>query len=435
MIEAVQARIERNAKQILTDAEVRELEEPYTVHEFYVETDDGPVTAVRTQHRMGYDGSGGGFKIVEVGADMPPEEMLRLNQIHSLGLGTLMTLKGGLATLELPGRIGEEVGGAKGEMYVPSGTLASRNKMDTILTDYVLTQADKGVIGVGIDRHAPDMNSGAPEMDHMARVLTRYTEDETAIAAFSGKSIEAGGLEGREIATAQGLVYILEKHLDTLGLDPKKTTVAVQGAGNVGYHFARLASEQLGVKIVGISDKHIAVVASPEEPLRIDETITFADRQIATWNDGLHTTLTSPDDLLDLSVDVFVFAAAPDVITKEKGNKHRLKARIILPGANNPMDGDAIDYYIQNGVSVLSDIESNLGGFVTSNMEYNQGVTGIDWTEAMVLQALKKVVDDSYDKVLEEAAGNPYNMVDPAFRVAIKSQYEKDRRGLYAPAH
>jgi glutamate dehydrogenase/leucine dehydrogenase len=440
MIEAVQERIERNARELFTGDEITALEKPERVNDYVSEVASGPVVATRTQHRLGEDGSGGGFKIVEVAPTMPVEEMLRQSRQQSLGLGTLMTLKGDLIELDLPEGFGNDFGGAKGVMLVPAGTLPTHDKpsrfvLDKILSNYVVTQEKKQVLGLGIDRHAPDMNTGAPDMDVMAHTLVRHTKNERARAAFSGKSIEAGGLEGREIATAQGLVYTLAKHLETLGLDPKRTTIAVQGSGNVGYHFARLATEQLSVKVVGISDRYHAVVSDANKPLQMGETVTFENRLISGWDESAHHTLNNPDDLLGMEVDVLVFAAMPDSVTEDRGNKEQIKARVVLQGANNPIDSEGIDYLVANGTSVLADIHGNAGGFVASNFEYNQGMTGVHWTEAMAMSALKRVMDDAYARVLAEADDTD-NMVDPAFRVALKRRYERDhaRSGLYVSA-
>jgi len=430
MIEAVQRRIETNARRLFTPDEIEELYAPDRVNEYVRSTEVGPIVAARTQHRLGEDGSGGGFKIVEAARDLSARELRRMTREQSLGLGTLMTLKGDLVHLELPGGYGNDFGGAKGVMMVPEGMLSNRRAMNTVLGDYVTEQHSKGVLGIGIDRHAPDMNTGAPDMDHMAKTLHKITRDERSIAAFSGKSIEAGGLEGREIATAQGLVFTLAKHLETLDMNPSEATVAVQGSGNVGYHFARLAVEQLGVKILGISDREKAVVTDKAHPIHIDDTVRFENRMISGWDEDQHGWLANPDDLLGMDVDILVFAAAPDAVTEAKGNKQQINAKVILQGANNPMDGEAIDYLIDSRVSVVADVLGNAGGFVASNFEYNQGMTGMHWTEQMAVAALKRVMEDAYDRVRDEA-DNVYDFTNPAFSVALKRRYERDHSGLY----
>lgn len=78
---------------------------------------------------------------------------------------------------------------------------------------------------------------------------------------ITGKPVEKGGSEGRVEATGAGGVYILEALVKKKGfgfrnLDfgfPQSVTIAVQGFGNVGYHFSKLAQEA-GFKVVAVSD-------------------------------------------------------------------------------------------------------------------------------------------------------------------------------------
>lgn len=445
MIEAVQRRIDINARNIgYSEREIQELKEPFAINSYVGETPDGyPVVVERVQHRRDKDGAGGGFNFIEYkpGA-VTIEDLQRRARTKALGLGTIMSLKRWLVRVQLAQGIGENVGGAKGVLVVPEGTLPNhynpnRDRLDPILEDYVDVQTEKGLIGIGIDRHAPDVSSGPRDMDLMANRHVMRTGDERSIAAFSGKSLENHGLAGREISTPKGLVDMLRRHMGTLGMNPLETTVAVQGAGNVGYHFAHLAQEHLGVKIVAISDKNHAVVGSADQPLRFGETITVEDREITRWNEDIHRSSNNPRALFDVPADVLVLAALPDSVTADNGVMKQLRTdtlKIILPGANNPMDEETIAYCLAHGISVLSDIDTNKGGFFGSNIEYNQGVTGNIYSEAFVLEALRKCIDEVYDEILEEAGGNPINMVDPAYRMAIKRQYERDHSGLLVPA-
>lgn len=434
MIEAVQDRMYRNAQNLLTPQELIKLEEPEDVHIYVADSPDGMVTAVRMQHRLGRDGSGGGFKMMEVDSDLPIEERLRRNQQHALGLATLMTLKGNLVELDLPGGFGNDFGGAKGEMYVPRGTLVSPEKRAAIFREYVEKQYAAGALGLGIDRHAPDMNTGPWEMDAGADRLREIIGDDRGGAAFSGKSLENGGLEGREIATGLGMVYMLENHLQTLQRNPRGMTAAVMGSGNVGYHFAKLAKELLGVEIMGISDRDRAVVGDSNRPLQLDDSIKFENRSIGWWDEDKHRQLAHPDDLLEAEVDIFVFAAAPDVVTAEKGNIGRLKAGIILEGANSPLDNTATDYYMAEGKDIIPDILANGAGYVMSNFEYNQGQTRHKWEKSLAIATLHQVMNIAYENVHNTGVdlGDERNLKDAAFSHALKRQWEKDN-GIYVP--
>lgn len=434
MIEAVQ-RLKRNAETLFTESEIKALGEPNRVNIY--KSDDEDILIVRAQHRDGLDGTGGGFKLLEMQPGQTIEELEDSAIEQAAGLSTLMTAKGELVNLR--GRlngVGENVGGAKAVGYVSSEIFRSRIRRNRALARYAVTQANRGLLGVGIDRHAPDMNTGSDDMDAMALALVAFHKgDEQQLAAFSGKSMEMGGLEIRDMATGQGLMFTLENHLKVLEKDPTKTTVAVQGgAGNVGYHFAKQAQERLGVRIVGLSDHKRAIMAMSDEELRLDDTITFKDRMIEDY-DRQRAQARNSDDLLEMEVDALVFAAAPDVVTEKKGNAGRIKAPIILQGANSPMDNPATDYLLHERKSIVSDIQGNAGGFVASNMEYSQGVRREKWERDLSMQTLRIVMDEAYYNVLVEANGDPYNLVDPAYTLALKNFHHTYSSGLLVPTH
>lgn len=421
MIEAVQ-RLKRNAETLFTETEIKALGEADQVNIY--KTDEGIIT--RAQHRKGLDGTGGGFKLLEIKPGQTVDQLEPLAVEQATGLSVLMSAKGELANLD--GRlygVGEHVGGAKAVGYVSPEIFRSRELRDRFLARYAITQAEKGLLGVGIDRHAPDMNTGDGDMDAMARALVDfYDGDELHLAAFSGKSMNMGGLEIRDMATGYGLMLTLENHLEVLGMDPKTTTIAVQGgAGNVGYNFAKQVQERLGAKIVGVSDHVRSVMAMPGDELRLDDTVTFGDKIIHDY-DRQHAQQYQPDDLLGMEVDVLVLAAAPDMITKARDNARHIKAPIILQGANSPMDNAAIDYLLREGKSIVSDLQGNVGGFVASNMEYSQGVRRQKWERKLATQTLRGIMNEAYVDVLHEANGNPMNLVDPAYTAALKSFHE-----------
>jgi glutamate dehydrogenase/leucine dehydrogenase len=431
MIEAVQ-RLKRNAETLFTETEIKALGEPNQVNIYQSEDED--MLIARAQHRVGLDGTGGGFKLIEMKPDQTIEGVKHLAVEQATGLSVLMSAKGELVNLKgRLGGIGENVGGAKAVGYVSPEIFRSRIRRNRTLAHYVITQADKELLGVGIDRHAPDMSTNSDDMDSMALALVAFHKgDEQQLAAFSGKSMEMDGLEIRDMATGQGLMFTLENHLKVLEKDPMKTTVAVQGgAGNVGYHFAKQAQEQLGVRIVGLSDHKRAIMAMGNEDLRLDDTVTFKNRMIEDY-DRQRAQERESDDLLEMDVDVLVFAAAPDVITERKGNADRINAPIILQGANSPMDNVSIDYLLQEGKSIVSDIQGNAGGFVASNMEYSQGVRREKWERDLSMQTLRIVMDEAYFNVLEEANYNPYNLVDPAYTLALKN-FQRTYSGVLVP--
>src|SRR3989442_15337629 len=75
----------------------------------------------------------------------------------------------------------------------------------------------------------------------------------------TGKPVAIGGTEGRREATGRGVVYLIERAMNVLKIDPEKCTAIVQGFGNVGSVAALSLALKSGVKVVGISDAHPAI--------------------------------------------------------------------------------------------------------------------------------------------------------------------------------
>ena len=75
----------------------------------------------------------------------------------------------------------------------------------------------------------------------------------TELSVVTGKPVEVGGSVGRVEATGRGVFYILEETLRQNKRDIKGITIALQGFGNVGSHFA-LSAHDAGAKVVGVTD-------------------------------------------------------------------------------------------------------------------------------------------------------------------------------------
>src|SRR5438067_13907596 len=74
----------------------------------------------------------------------------------------------------------------------------------------------------------------------------------------TGKPVSIGGTEGRREATGRGVVYLIERAMNMLKMDPEKCTAITQGFGNVGSVAALSLAYKSGDNVVGISDAHVA---------------------------------------------------------------------------------------------------------------------------------------------------------------------------------
>jgi glutamate dehydrogenase/leucine dehydrogenase len=300
-------------------------------------------------------------------------------------------------------------GGGKGGVTVDP-KVVSKTELERVTRGYV--RAIAPVIGPETDVPAPDVGTDGTVMgwfvDEYGKIVGKPSP-----AVVTGKPIPLGGSAGREAATGQGGLCILDAYVSDAGLDPAKLRVAVQGFGNVGYHFARLAQER-GYRIVAVSDSKGGV----HVPGGIDP-VALAEHKKATGTlSGFPgaADLTN-DELLTLDCDVLVPAALENQLTFR--NASQVKAKIVLELANGPTAPEADADFAARGVTVLPDVLANSGGVAVSYYEWEQNRRGETWTEDEVLQRLVPLMTDAYDAVRAKAAEHGTTMRLAAFGVAI----------------
>jgi glutamate dehydrogenase (NAD(P)+) len=212
-----------------------------------------------------------------------------------------------------------------------------------------------------------------------------------------GRSIglprELGGIPLDEIgATGYGLsvcAQVAEKHCD---VSLAGATVAVQGFGSVGTHAARFLGE-LGAVLVACSDSGGAIY--DPDGLDVDALIEHkrSRRSVAEFPGGERLTR---EGIIDVVSDIFIPAARPDVITAE--NESRLKARLVISGANIPITAEAEELLAGRGVLVVPDFIANAGGVICASVEYHGG------TQSSAFAAIQEKISANTEEVLKDAA-------------------------------
>jgi glutamate dehydrogenase (NAD(P)+) len=199
-----------------------------------------------------------------------------------------------------------------------------------------------------------------------------------------------------------------------MGLNPYKSTCAVQGFGNVGSISAKLI-EQQGLKILAVSD----VTGGYYNPngINIQEAIAYS---LAHGNQLLGYTGADPisnHELLELDVDVLVPAAMEDQITGH--NAARIKAKLIVEGANGPVAASADEILNRNGVMVVPDILANAGGVTVSYFEWVQNRLGYFWTEERVNRRADRNMKEAFEHVYQTSMLHNCSLRIAAYIVAI----------------
>jgi glutamate dehydrogenase (NAD(P)+) len=251
----------------------------------------------------------------------------------------------------------------------------------------------------------------------MAWLMDEYSKlvGKSSPAVVTGKPIVLGGSLGRVEATGRGVMVSTRAALAKMGINPVGTTCAVQGFGNVGSISAKLLAMQ-GLKILAISD--VSGAYYNPEGINIEAAIAFRDNNNGTLEGFKDGKKISNAELLELDVTVLVPAAMEDQITEENAN--RIKAKLIVEGANGPTSASADDILNKKGVLVVPDILANAGGVTVSYFEWVQNRLGYYWTEERVYRRADRVMKTAFEGVY--AAAQKYNipMRIAAYCVAIQ---------------
>jgi len=315
-------------------------------------------------------------------------------------------------------------GGAKGGIRCNPKEL-SKNELERLTRRYTANLLE--VFGPDRDIPAPDMNT---DEQVMAWIMDTYSMNslKTETAVVTGKPIILGGSQGRKEATGRGVVTVTLAALSKMGLMPNKTTVAVQGFGNVGSISAELMYEQ-GAKIIAISD--ISGGYYNAAGIDIPDALEYMNSNNRSLEGYAKAEKISNEELLELHCDVLIPAAKEDQIGRH--NAHKIRARIVSEGANGPVTANADAILEENGVMVIPDILANAGGVTVSYFEWVQDRQGYFWTEERVNRRLNRMMRSAFDNLYSVSEEYKITLRQAAYVYAIdRVAATLKLRGIYA---
>lgn len=328
-----------------------------------------------------------------------------LEEVKALAM--LMTLK--CALMNLP------FGGGKGAVKVDPKEF-SENELEKISRAYV--QAIYKDIGEDKDIPAPDMYTDEKIMSIMLDEYEKLTGKKSP-ATFTGKPIDKGGSLMRKEATGIGGGIITLEIIKKLGLNFPKTTVAVQGFGNVGSEVAMFLTEKR-VKIVALSDS-LCGIYDPEG-INVKEAVQYK-KAFKYLKDFPGTIELINDDFLSKKVDILIPAATENVITNR--NAKNVKAKVIIELANGPVTEAGEKILLKNKKIVVPDILANAGGVTVSYFEWLQNKKGEKWPREKVYQELDKKMKNIFNEVWQISQKEKNDLRTAAYLLAIKRLVEK----------
>lgn len=358
-----------------------------------IKMDDGTVK-VFTGYRVQYDMVRGPYK---GGIRYHPD--VNLSEIKALA--AWMTWK--CAVMDIP------YGGAKGGIACNPKEM-SKGELERLTRRYTAMILDE--IGPYKDVPAPDVYTDAQTM---AWIMDTYSQFKGYLVpeVVTGKPIELGGSEGREEATGRGVAICAREAAKHLGLELKGARVAVQGFGKVGKAVAKLLYE-MGCKIIALSDSKGGIYRG--DGLDIPAVIEHKNRtgQLSGFAGCKEIT---NEELLELECEILVPAALENQITEV--NAHRIRAKVIVEGANGPSTPGARQILHQRGIFVVPDILASGGGVTVSYFEWVQNLHREHWTEDEVNRKLEEKMMKAFNDVLETAKKHGVSMADAAYILAI----------------
>ena len=355
-----------------------------------------------------------GFRVQHNGARGPYKGGVRFHPEVDLeevrALASLMSWK--TALVDVP------FGGAKGGVNCTPSELTAEELQK--ITRSFIDKISK-VIGPQRDIPAPDVNTNAQVMAWMMDEYGKLHGHSPAIV--TGKPLSLGGSEGREAATGRGVVFCFREAAPLLDLRPDEVTVVIQGFGNVGGWAGRIM-QQLGAKVIGVSDAHGAI----HSEAGIDaQALSAHVRAGGRVPDFPGVDVITPDELLALECDVLIPAALGGMI--HAGNADTVNARMIIEGANSPTTPRADEALTDKGVLVVPDVLANAGGVIVSYFEWVQNLQHLAWDEREVNDRLGNRMRKAFRTVHQRAGEEGESLRVASYALAIErvAQAARDR--------
>ena len=346
-----------------------------------------------------------------------------VNEDEVKALAALMTFK--CAIVDVP------FGGAKGAVQIDPRAWTVE-QLERVTRRYTHELVKKNFIGPGIDVPAPDYGTGEREMAWIVDTYQALNPGSLdALASVTGKPTTQGGIQGRREATGRGLFYALREvcaeagDMKRLGLASgiEGKRVVIQGLGNVGYHTAKFCREG-GAIIVAIAEREGAIFNAEG----LDEEKVFQHRtetgSILDYAGA--TNLTGTSAALELDCDVLVPAALENQLTEE--NAPRIKARIILEGANGPTTPVAEEILLSKGILIVPDIYANAGGVTVSYFEWLKNLSHVRF--GRMGKRYEEATKREILRTIEQATGRELAEADHKYIMRGASELDLVNSGL-----
>lgn len=216
----------------------------------------------------------------------------------------------------------------------------------------------------------PDVNTGEREMQWFVEATGNWKTATGKPAKLcmlvfgKGGTTQQCGIPHEFGSTGFGVAHSTKVAMELLKLQIRGVKISIHGFGNVGT-FAAQYLQEMGAQIVAVADKDGAVFA--KEGLDMQKLLKLSSARKPVAEYGKQNVIRS-EDFWGVPVDILIPASVTDVINES--NKDRIKAKLIVEGANIPMR-EAIEKELwEKGILIVPDFVANAGGVISSYAEY-----------------------------------------------------------------
>ncbi len=310
-----------------------------------------------------------------------------VSQEEVFRLARTMTWKNSLANLPF--------GGAK------SGIIADPNEFDMKKKKEIVEAFAEALKVVSPSEYvaAPDINMGEKEMEW-------YYKKNGSKKSVTGKPKKFGGLPHELGSTGFGVYHSLLVAAKYAKLDIRKSTVAIEGFGNVGWFVAKFLAPYCK-KIIAVSDSRGVIYNKDGLDFKKLAEVKKKEGTIAAYKPGQ---VLPSNDILDINADILVTAAVPDLV--KEGDVDRLKFKMIVEGSNIAMTPEVESLIYKKGILVVPDFVANAGGVISSYVEYING------SEKKMFEMVEQKIKMNTKKVLDLAKRKKIMPRDAAMEIA-----------------
>lgn len=319
-------------------------------------------------------------------------------------LARTMTFKNALA--EIP------FGGAKSGIVLSGGNDNKKRALIQNFAKEIKLLTPKKYIA------APDVGTGEMEMAWFVTATGNWKsatgKPANLCMKLFGQKKERCGIPHEFGSTGWGVAQSTKTASEILGMDIKKTRVAIHGFGNVG-SFAFTYLTHLGFKVVLIADKDGAIYSENGFDFQIIKGIIKEKKPVLSYHNG--DKKIKLEDFWKLPVDILIPASVTDVINEN--NKNHINAKLIVEAGNIPMQESIEDELFKKGIVFLPDFVANAGGVISSWAEYR------GYNPKRMFETIKKKIIKTTTLVLRKSLKGKINPRQVALELAKKRIMEK----------